>query len=295
MMTRALLLGAATLIAAGVLGNTLQPKASTVPQVTDNAGYYRMRVGDFEITALSDGAPAATPVNGYLVNTGKNLLLIDTGAGTLLGPGLGKLAHNLRTAGYQPEQIDEIYITHIDPNHIGGLMLERKATFPRAIVRVARAAADYWQAKSSMVAASVAERQRFATVAATLKPYSVAGRLKTFDAETELLQGVRALPDAVGTSPGSTVYRMESGGEKIVFWGDTLNVAAVKSQDQAVAIRFDTNTGAAAAQRNALLKDAAEHGNWVAAAHLPFPGVGHVRTAAQGLKFLPADRRVQNP
>jgi glyoxylase-like metal-dependent hydrolase (beta-lactamase superfamily II) len=272
------------MIAAGLLGNTLEPQASTVPQVIENAGYYRMRVGDFEITALSDGAhPAAAPVNGYLVNTGKNLLLIDTGAGTLLGPGLGKLVDNLRTAGYQPEQIDEIYITHIDPNHIGGLLLERKATFTRAIVRVARAAADYWQAKSSMAAASVAERQRFAAVAATFKPYSVAGRLKTFDAETELLQGVRALPDAVGTAPGSTVYLVESRGEKIVFWGDTLNAAAVKSREQTVA---------AAAQRNALLLNAAEHGNWVAAAQLPFPGIGHVRAAAHGLIFLPADRTV---
>ncbi len=275
MTTRALLVGAATLIAAGVLGNTLEPRASTLAQVPENAGYYRMRIGDFEITALSDGAPAAAPVSGYLVNTGKNLLLIDTGAGTLLGPGIGKLAHNLRAAGYQPEQIDEIYITHIDPNHIGGLMLERKATFPRAIVRVARAAADYWEAKPPMTAA-IAERQRFAAVAATFKPYSVAGRLKIFDGETELLPGVRALPDAVGTAPGSTVYLLESRGEKMMFWGDSLNVAAAKS----------------ATQRNSRLEYAAEHGNWVAAAQLPFPGVGHVRAAAHGFIFLQAGRTV---
>jgi glyoxylase-like metal-dependent hydrolase (beta-lactamase superfamily II) len=295
MLTRALFVGAATLIAAGALANTLEPHASTVPQVTGNADYYRMRVGDFEITALSDGAPAASPVNGYLINTGRNLLLIDTGAGTLLGPGLGKLVDNLRTAGFQPEQIDEIYITHVDPDHIGGLLLERKPIFARAVVRVARAAADYWQAKSSMAAGAAgaagaaAERQRFAAVAATFKPYSAAGRLKTFDGETELRPGVRALPGAVGPAPGSTLYLVESRGERMVFWGDTPNAAAAKSLDQGAAIRFDTNTGAEAALRNALVKDGAEHGNWLAAARLPFPGVGHVRAAAHGLTFLPAD------
>jgi glyoxylase-like metal-dependent hydrolase (beta-lactamase superfamily II) len=156
---------------------------------------------------------------------------------------------------------------------VGGLTLERKAAFPRAIVHISRAAADYWQGKSSMAAASVAERQRAAAVAATLKPYSLAGRLKAFDGETVLVPGVRALPDGLGTALGSTVYLIESRGERIVFWGDTLNLAG-------------------AAQRNVLLKNAAQHGNWVAAAQRPFPGIGHVHAASQGLVFLPAERTV---
>lgn len=120
------------------------------PQVKGQApGYYRMMLGDFEITALSDGMVALpmtklltnstparleralarsylkdlveTSVNGYLINTGPKLVLVDTGAAGLFGPTLGSLLANLKAAGYQPEQVDEVYITHMHPDHVGGL------------------------------------------------------------------------------------------------------------------------------------------------------------------------------
>ncbi|MFY0566031.1 MBL fold metallo-hydrolase [Archangium lansingense] len=121
-----------------------------------------MMLGDFEVTTLSDGtlelpldkmltnikpaqvekafAPAflETPVessfNAFLINTGSQLVLVDTGAGNLYGPTLGKLLTNLKAAGYQPEQIDAVLITHLHPDHMGGLMTGDKRTFrhPRA-------------------------------------------------------------------------------------------------------------------------------------------------------------------
>jgi glyoxylase-like metal-dependent hydrolase (beta-lactamase superfamily II) len=289
-------------------------KASAVQQSTQAPGYYRMSLGDFEITALSDGTiplqtdkilnipakdlsaalgndflknPVATSVNGYLVNTGEKLVLIDTGAGTLLGPGVGKLVGNLRAAGYQPEQVDEIYVTHMHPDHIGGLLSERKAAFPNAIVRASRAEATYWLSKSSMAGAAAEERQRFAEVAAVFKPYLVAGRLKTFEGETELMTGIRALPNA-GHTPGHTAYTAESRGEKILFWGDALHVAAVQLRYPAVADRFDVDAAAASTQRIGLFKDAAAHGYWVAGSHLSFPGIGHLRTDGHGFEYTPA-------
>src|ERR1700730_1726860 len=117
---------------------------------TQAPGYYRMMLGDFEVTALSDGTvplavdtlltnttpakvkkaldrwflkePVDISVNAYLVNTGAKLVLVDTGAGTLYGPTLGKLSNSLRASGYRPDQVDEIYITHLHPDHVGGLM-----------------------------------------------------------------------------------------------------------------------------------------------------------------------------
>lgn len=125
---------------------------------TQAPGYYRMMLGDFEITALSDGtadlpmdkvmigttpakvlaalakaylkSPVETSVNCYLVNTGTKLVLIDAGAGKLFGPTLGKLLGNLKAAGYKPEQVDEIYITHMHPDHVGGLALDGKSSSP---------------------------------------------------------------------------------------------------------------------------------------------------------------------
>jgi glyoxylase-like metal-dependent hydrolase (beta-lactamase superfamily II) len=318
MTTRLQAFAAAGMMIAGMFGSTTI-KAAAAQQRTQAPGYYRMTLGDFEITALSDGTfplqtdqvlsnvsakdrsaalgreflrdPVATSVNGYLVNTGEKLVLIDTGAGTLLGPGVGKLVGNLRAAGYQPEQVDEIYITHMHPDHIGGLLAERKAEFPNAIVRACRAEADYWLAKSSMAGAPAEERQRFAEVAAVFKPYVVAGRLETFDGETELVPGIRALPEA-GHTPGHTVYTAESRGAKILFWGDTLHVAAVQFRHPAAADRFDVDAAAAAARRSALFKDAAANGYWVAGAHLSFPGIGHLRMDGRGFEYIPANYTV---
>jgi glyoxylase-like metal-dependent hydrolase (beta-lactamase superfamily II) len=318
-MTKPLAFAAAAMIIAGMLGSTTTVNALAAQQTTQAPGYYRMGLGDFEITALSDGAfpiqtdellsnipakepsaalgsnfsksPVATSASGYLLNTGAKLVLIDTGAGTLLGPGVGKLVGNLHAAGYQPEQVDEIYITHMHPDHIGGLLSERKAAFPNAIVRASRAEANYWLSKSFMAAAPAEERQRFAEVAAVFKPYLAAGHLKTFDGETELMPGIRALPNAGHTS-GHTAYTAESGGGKILFCGDTLHIVAVQPRYPGVADRFDVDAAAASTIRTALFKDAAAHGYWVAGAHLSFPGIGHLRTDGRGFEYIPLNHTV---
>jgi glyoxylase-like metal-dependent hydrolase (beta-lactamase superfamily II) len=126
-------------------------------------GFYRLMLGDFEVTALSDGTnmlaaakllqgdPARieealkrnylgdfveTSHNSFLVNTGTKLVLIDAGAGSLLGPTTGYLLTNLRASGYRPEQVDEIYLTHLHVDHVGGLVAEGERVFPNAVVRV---------------------------------------------------------------------------------------------------------------------------------------------------------------
>lgn len=76
------------------------------------------------------GIPLDLSVNAFLINTGSRLVLIDAGSGGYFGPALGKLVRNLRASGYQPEQVDEIYITHLHFDHVGGLAIDGKATFP---------------------------------------------------------------------------------------------------------------------------------------------------------------------
>jgi glyoxylase-like metal-dependent hydrolase (beta-lactamase superfamily II) len=306
------------MIAALICAPVAVPAAA--PQQKNQApGFYRLMLGDFEITALSDGTfpmeigkvlidippteldaalrrnflqnPAQTSVNGFLINTGAKLVLIDTGAGVLLGPSLGRLVANLQAAGYRPEQVDEIYITHMHGDHIGGLLSNRKPAFPNAIVRASQREADFWLAKSSMGAAPAHERQGFAQAAAALKPYIAAGHFKSFDGETELTPGIRAVP-AGGHTPGHTIYVAESKGEKILIWGDTMHVAAVQFPDPAVAIRYDHDSAAAVAIRAALFADAAAHGYWIAGAHLSFPGIGHLRSAGRGYEFVPANYTV---
>lgn len=287
--------------------------AGAPQQKTQAPGYYRVMLGDFEVTALSDGTFAMKPselltqitakeldadlsrsfltdpieasVNAFLINTGTKLVLIDTGAGAVFGPTLGKLMANLKASGYRPEEIDEIYITHMHPDHIGGLVVEGKMAFPNATVRAAQQEVDYWLSKAQMQAAPDDMKPRFAAAKQALDPYVAAGRFKPFRGDVELVPGIRAVA-APGHTPGHSLYRVESAGQTLLLWGDLMHIAAAQFPDPSVGIRFDSDTAAAAAQRKKVFADAAERSYWVAGAHLSFPGIGHLRANGSGYTFV---------
>jgi glyoxylase-like metal-dependent hydrolase (beta-lactamase superfamily II) len=297
------------------------PLSATVdaaaPQVKTQApGYYRMMLGDFEVTALSDGSlglplsemlgnttpaktakalsyaylkePVETSVNAYLVNTGSKLVLIDTGTGALFGPKLGFLVANLKASGYEPEQVDEVYITHMHPDHIGGLMAGDKMAFPNAIVRADQHDADYWLNPATLDAAPEDKKGFVKGAVASLNPYVTAGKFKPFNGDTELIPGVRAVA-AYGHTPGHTIYAVESNGQKLVLWGDLMHVAALQFADPTVFLKFDSDSKAAIAQRKKAYANAAREGYWVGSAHLSFPGLGHLRAQGKGYAFIPAN------
>ena len=290
--------------------------AAAPQQKTQAPGYYRLMLGATELTALSDGTfsmdtdklltnikpkdldaalarsflknPVEASVNGFLINTGSKLVLVDTGAGTLFGPTLGRLLANLKASGYRPEQVDEIYITHMHGDHVGGLTADGKPVFANAIVRAAQSEADFWLSKAHMDAAPQDRKDAYQGAMNMLNPYVSAGKFKPFSGDSELVPGIRAMA-APGHTPGHTLYVVESAGQKLVLWGDLMHVAAAQFPDPSVTIRFDTDSVMAAAQRKKVFADAAEQGLWVAGAHLPFPGIGHLRTAGPGYAFIPAN------
>lgn len=279
-------------------------------------GFYRLMVGDFEVTALSDGtvalpvhqlltrttpdqvkktlarsylqSPLETSVNAYLINTGEKLVLIDTGAAGLFGPTLGKLTASLAAAGYQPEQIDEVYITHMHPDHVGGLMAGDKPAFPNAVVRADQHDADFWLSQANLDRAPAESKGFFQGAMASLNPYVSAGKFKPFDGDTELLPGIRARP-ARGHTAGHSVFVAESKGQRIVFWGDLMHVAAVQFEHPSITIQFDSDSRAAARQRRKAYAEAASQGYLVAGAHLAFPGIGRLRTQGTGYLWIPVN------
>ena len=307
-----------SLIAAALLGLGLHsaPALAAAPMVRAQApGYQRLMVGDFEVTALSDGTvklpvtkllvapdPARiqqglarsylqdevdTSVNAFLVNTGPKLVLIDTGAAGLFGPSLGNLLANLRASGYQPEQVDEIYITHMHADHVGGLMADSGRAFPNATLRIDKRDTDYWLSEANMNAAPADAKDFFKGAMLSANPYVAAGKLKPFDGATELVPGVRAQA-AYGHTPGHTVYVVESKGQKMVLVGDLIHVGSVQFDNPAVTIQFDSDQAAAARQRQLVFSDAATNGYLIGASHLSFPGIGHLRTTGQdGYTFIP--------
>jgi glyoxylase-like metal-dependent hydrolase (beta-lactamase superfamily II) len=307
-------IGVAMLAAGAFVGAATLASAPAVK--TQAPGYYRMALGDFEVTALNDGTfdmpwdqlltnatpadmekalkanflsmPVESSVNGFLVNTGAKLVLIDAGSGTMFVPTTGKLIANLKAAGYQPEQVDEIYITHFHADHVGGLVTGDQRAFPNAVVRADKSEADYWLSKEKMNAAPEGARGSFQKAQAALGPYVSAGKFQPFTGDTDLVPGVKAI-SARGHTPGHTIYAIESKGQKLVLWGDLMHAAAMQFPDPSVAIKFDTDSVAAAAQRKKAYADAAAGGYWIGAAHLPFPALGHLKTASPGYAYVPAN------
>jgi glyoxylase-like metal-dependent hydrolase (beta-lactamase superfamily II) len=308
------LLAVASMLCVGFAGSSAMAAPPLVK--TQAPGYYRMMLGDFEITALSDGTvalhvdelltnigpsrvkqalqraglgePVETSVNGYLINTGSKLVLVDTGAAGLFGPTLGSLVANLKASGYQPEQVDEVYLTHMHPDHVGGLMAGDKLAFPNAVVRADKRDADYWLSQANLDKAPENAKDFYRGAMASLKPYQEAGKFKPFDGDAELVPGIKAVA-AHGHTPGHAIYVVESKGQKLVLWGDLMHVAAVQFADPSVTIRFDVDSKAAAPQRKKAYASAARDGYYVAAAHLSFPGIGKLRAEGKGYVWLPVN------
>lgn len=302
-------------IAATSLGAYVATAQAAAPLMKTQApAYYRTFVGDFEITALSDGTvglpvdkllkgishrnlkkaldyhhlslPVETSVNGFLVNTGDKLVLIDTGAGALFGPTLGRLVQNLKAAGYQPEQVDEIIITHMHPDHVGGLSANGQRVFPNAVVRAEQEDADYWLSADNLAQAPEDSKGFFQGAQAMLKPYVDAGMFKPFSGDTALAPGISAMVTHAHT-PGHSIVAVESKGQRLLIIGDLIHVAAVQFDHPKVSIGFDSDSKNAVKQRIKAFNKIARNGDLTAAAHLSFPGLGHIRKTAIGYQWLP--------
>lgn len=294
-----------------------QPSPGGIWPPRQAPGFYRFELGDFEIVALLDGThpfPATelavgakpgevadllaqafltSPVEGgfsaFLVRTPGKLVLIDTGAGDLYGRDGGLLVANLRAAGIAPEQIDEIYLTHLHRDHVGGLLMGGKVVFPRAIVRVAQVEADFWLNDANRGKVPAFLGSMFDGAEQCLKPYIAEGRFKPYAEGEALAPGITAIA-APGHTPGHHQYLVESRGKALLVWGDTVHVAPVQLPDPHVAMKYDTDPAAAVRSREAAFAAAADKGWWVAGAHISFPGLGHVRRTAPGsYAWIPAN------
>src|SRR6202140_3892679 len=116
--------------------------------------------------------------SGFLVNTGKQRILVDAGAGTWWGGGaLGRLETSLRSAGYTPEEVDIVLLTHLHSDHVGGLTTQDgKRVFPNAGVYVAKAESDFWLSPEIAAKAPKEVQPFFQSAQAIATPYIKAGK-----------------------------------------------------------------------------------------------------------------------
>ena len=309
-----------TLVASLLVSSPLLAAEQTAARDQQAPGYYRMTLGKLRITAVSDGTvtvplntllthispeklreamardaltpQAETSINAYVIDDGKKRVLVDTGAGELFGRNGGHLLTNLAAAGYPAETIDTVLLTHIHADHSGGVSRAGKPAFPKAQVFVDKRDVDFWLNPANVNRVEASQAHTFAESERTLRPVITAGRLKTFLAPATLPGGIRAESTA-GHTPGSVLYRVESEGQTLVLWGDIIHAKAVQMPDPDVAIHFDVNQQQAVGTRERILRQAADQGYWVAAAHISFPGLGHVQRDGQGYRWVPGNYTTQ--
>lgn len=273
----------------------------TVPSFNKNEqspGFFRMGLGKYTVTAVYDGyidlnsklfkgrppahiakllrqarqpATITTPVSAFVLDDGAQVILIDAGGSTALSNTMGQLTSSLKMSGYDPKDISVVLLTHLHPDHIGALAQDGEMVFPNAQVYASTAETSHWLSPNR----SGSEIPFYQGASVALAPYQKAGQFHTFSPNSAPIPGIQAL-SSPGHTPGHSSFRVRSEGESLVFWGDVVYNPALQFSDPLISVDFDMDLAKARLARLKALQDAARTGEWVAGAHMPFPGIGQV-------------------
>ena len=286
---------------------TSQTAIEQQPQV---AGFYQHQVGNTQITALLDGTNFMSPtlfqdisqenvhkilkkyhadqakgvqtsVNAFLVNTGQSLVLVDSGTADCFGAHLGSVMKNLKAAGYQPEQVDTILLTHLHPDHSCGVSKNGVANYPNATIYVSENEADYWLDPKQLQKIPKDKQAKYIGTApkikAALAPYQAKKQFKTFKLG-DTIDGFEVI-STPGHTPGHFSYKLKTSDEDVIFIGDIVHSHTVQFDRPETAIDYDIDPKKAVETRLKQFADYAKNGQTIAAPHLPFPGIGHIYSA----------------
>ncbi len=281
---------------------------------------YRFKLGEFEIANIMDSKVwrdglhpsfgsdrpesemqelAAThridpkryehPFIPTVVNTGKQLILFDTGNGALRREHEqlrnrsvdGHLVERLGQAGYKLTDVDVVVITHGHPDHIGGLTEGGKPVFTNARYVFGAAEFDFWKRGENIREARKFNRELFMKIAVPL-----ADRASFVKPGDEIVPGIRSV-DVSGHSPGMMAYHVESQGKQLLIWADTCGHYVVSFQRPEWQLDVDDDKEKAVATRKRMLDMTATDRMFVAGFHMPFPGLGLVERSGSAYRWVP--------
>ena len=260
-------------------------------------GIQRRRFGEIVVTALNDGhimlpceaindisaqemedlyraygrrPPFATAINAYLIQTPEVNVLVDGGCGRYMGPTLGRLPKNLAAAGLSPKDIDVVVVSHMHPDHIGGLLCDDdSARYPRAKVFLAADELRYWTNASHRASSPSSTLDSFDIAAKLTESY--AGRIEAFDGAPEILPGIKALP-LNGHTPGHTGFVVGEHDRALLIWGDVMHAPELQLKRPDLTVIFDVDPVQARETRRGILERAVIEDFMIAGMHIPFPG-----------------------
>ena len=247
---------------------TLLAGTRTVP---DPQAIFGMNVPADEFAAVSAEAKLPTDAAQFfftptVVNTGAELVLFDTG----LSP--ESITGALSAAGYTPDQVDVVVLTHMHGDHIGGLSGEAGVTFPNARYVTGQVEYDAWAA---------AGNEGFD---AKVRP--LAEKMTFIGDEASVAGGITSMA-AFGHTPGHMTYRVESGGRQLLIGADFANHYVWSLGYPDWEVKFDMDKEAAAATRRRILSMLAADEIALIGYHMPWPGIGYVETRGDGFRFIP--------
>ena len=287
--------------------------AAIPPSDAKTPGFKRFQLGEFEVTTLLDGLrpgdgphptfganqkpetvaelmkanflPETKTVNGFaptLINTGSELILFDTGFGAGgRENGLGQVEANMKAAGYTPDQVTIVVITHMHGDHIGGLMNGETPGYANARYVAGEIEYGYW---TDPARAGTPAENGAKGVNAKVKP--LAEKTTFIKAGNSVVTGITS-EAAYGHTPGHMIFHIESAGKHLVLTADTANhyVASLQRPDWEVA--FDTDKQMGAATRTKVFDMIATDKLPFVGYHMPFPAVGFVEKQDMGYRFVP--------
>jgi glyoxylase-like metal-dependent hydrolase (beta-lactamase superfamily II) len=265
---------------------------------------HSVALGDVRVTALYDGhfdfpiellqsggdhpVPANVPtfrtdVNAFLVQTGAQNYLVDTGAGAKLGPDFNYLPSNLQAVGLSPDDIDTVLLTHIHVDHTSGLVdADDKPLFGKAQIFVHQNEIDFWLVNGDRIAAPDAFRTYFDWARDALTPY--AGRIEPFG-KGNIVPGIEAVP-LFGHTPGHCGFQIDGGGSnQLLIWGDIVHDPIRQTRDPDISILMDISPADARETRWTVFDRVTADDMLVTGMHLPYPGFGKLQRVGGGFEF----------
>ncbi|MGU3340690.1 MBL fold metallo-hydrolase [Methylobacterium mesophilicum] len=279
---------------------------------------YAVRIGEIDVLIVSDGvlplptamlahnadpalraawlddkflAPDAFdwPLNAVLVRSGGQTILVDAGLGLdpdLALPRAGQLVKRLEAGGIDLTSVTDVVLTHMHMDHVGGLLIDgvRERLRPDLRIHVAAAEVAFWEAPDF---SRTSMPKGFPDVLrSTARRFSEVYRsnLRTFEEAHEVAPGV-VVHRTGGHTPGHSVVRLASGGERLTFAGDAIFPVGFDQPDWHNGFEHDPEE--AARVRIRLLRELAGTREQLVATHLPFPSVGRVAVDGDAFRWVP--------